>query len=183
MSEPVLTPSSEGTVISNCQGYLEVLWKMNVPVGLFYLRLGRALHGATLPSSIARMEMGRCYANAGELAIQSPELVYMEGFAHGPVPVPVHHAWLVSPTGEVIDPTWGESPQAQYYGVAYTTEFLLAQVEKQGCWGIGAEHLPQAILEQHPRNYLHPAWAPPAEAQDEVFRYIAERAPAPRKKA
>lgn len=183
MSEPVLTPSSEGTVISNCQGYLEVLWKMNVPVGLFYLRLGRAFTGAVLPSSIARMPMGRCYANAGELALESPELVYMEGFAHGCVPVPVHHAWLVTPRGEVIDPTWGESPDAQYYGVAYATEFLLAQVEEQRAWGIGAEHLPLSLLEKHPREYLHPGWAPHTDAQDEVFRYLTERKPAPRQKA
>lgn len=171
------TPDSSGpgTVISGCRQYVELLWTMKVPVGLFYLKLGHSFEGSTLPQSFPRMTPGYCYANAGELALAHPELTYVEGFACAKVPVPVHHAWLVTQDGEVIDPTWGAEPQGQYHGVAYRTEFLMEQVERSRHWGIGPEHLPLDVLSRHPKEYLHPAWAPGLAAQDEVFATFKDR--------
>lgn len=55
-------------------------------------------------------EKGRlkeCFRNAYRKAIDHPELTYVEGYAtvNG---LPVHHAWLLDPDGNVQDPTWRE---------------------------------------------------------------------------
>jgi hypothetical protein len=52
-----------------------------------------------------QFEMKECFYNAQRLAaISGGELRYFEGFATRIIPV--HHAWVVTPSGKVVDLTW-----------------------------------------------------------------------------
>jgi hypothetical protein len=58
-----------------------------------------------------------CYAAAGRWAIQSTEVVYIEGFAlDSEIDAWIPHAWLTDASGEVIDLAW-DAPGRAYHGV------------------------------------------------------------------
>jgi hypothetical protein len=74
-----------------------------------------------LPPDVSLMEAKHCYENASKLVMSHPDWRYCEGIAYTPkLPnVPFLHAWVVTPEGTVIDPTWGHIPGARYFGVPY----------------------------------------------------------------
>lgn len=97
-------------------------------------------------------ELKDCFANAGRecvfRAASTPHLTYVEGFAAGVIPV--HHAWLVTDDGQVIDPTWGTGraserfeelgsndigPGVAYRGIPVDQEALSKLVFRRGTWG------------------------------------------------
>jgi hypothetical protein len=76
------------------------------------------------------MEPNFCFHNAGQLAMVKKELTFVEGFVlRGKLPLPIHHAWCVTPEGFVVDPTLRtdpahDTPGREYYGVPFSTTFL-----------------------------------------------------------
>jgi len=56
-------------------------------------------------SSGHRFMQKQCFHNAQLLALENPDLQYVEGYAQGNAIIPVHHAWL-SLNGKLIDLTW-----------------------------------------------------------------------------
>lgn len=92
--------------------------------------------------------MKQCFENAGRHMIDDNELTYVEGyaFAHKLKGIPVHHAWLVTPDGEVIDPTWGShnpgfrgeryEPGIAYHGIPIKRDFLMKHLVRTGTWGV-----------------------------------------------
>ncbi len=54
-----------------------------------------------------RFKLKQCYYNAQSIVLGDPSntLRYFEGIAQGSI-LPVHHAWVVTPTDKVIDLTW-----------------------------------------------------------------------------
>jgi hypothetical protein len=99
----------------------------------YLLREGRYYPGRKLP---ARYKLGGprcCFANAKRLVRRSKDLIYAEGFAlylpraeFGSLAM-FHHAWAVTPEGEVLDPTLAESDaprvssadRYEYFGILY----------------------------------------------------------------
>jgi hypothetical protein len=77
-----------------------------------------------------RLEPKHCFYNAGKLAMLRKDLTYVEGFFwRGTLPIPIHHAWLITPEGFVIDPTIQENAAydaegREYWGVPFSTTFV-----------------------------------------------------------
>lgn len=69
-----------------------------------------------------RGRQGACYANAQYLASRRKGLRYAEGYATSVIPV--EHAWCVDAQGRVIDPTWDEKHQPDYFGIAFDSEHV-----------------------------------------------------------
>ena len=78
------------------------------PQGRFKLRRGR---------------MKRCFQNAFNWAQEFPQdLTYVEGYACRIIPI--HHAWCVDRDGNVIDPTWKNQQDCEYFGVPFSLKFV-----------------------------------------------------------
>lgn len=82
-------------------------------------------------------EMGEkkmCYRNSHHLALEH-DLIYCEGFAvSGGVGIPFEHAWCIDKDENVIDCTWDDG--VAYFGIAFTTSFILERADKTGIYGI-----------------------------------------------
>ncbi len=91
------------------------------------LRCGVPMESKPLPESIEAGAPGFCYWNCQQLAIASDSLTYAEGYAlHPDVGFPISHAWLLTPDGCAIDPTW-DSPGC-YFGVPLSTAWVQSVV-------------------------------------------------------
>lgn len=78
-------------------------------------------------------ELKRCYTNAWKLAVDHPELTYVEGWAQPKgLPFPVAHAWTVDKLGRVIDPTWPDVTHGVYFGVPLNTKYVTGLYLKKG---------------------------------------------------
>lgn len=91
-----------------------------------------------LPKGIKLGKMGRCYENAGKIALfDLPQLIYCEGYS---CPYfPVLHAWLLTKGGQVIDPTWQGRRgyhEVEYYGIAFKTDYLRELIIQAERWGV-----------------------------------------------
>lgn len=100
-----------------------------------------------------------CFSNAGRHLLGGRPraegvrgVYYAEGYAHAIIPI--HHAWLVTADGRVLDPTWHGQPLGgregerhgetrvglalgrAYMGVAFSTEALCAKLAKSRTWGM-----------------------------------------------
>jgi hypothetical protein len=89
-----------------------------------------------------------CFENAGRAVLDdTPGVTYVEGYAQGSI-IPVHHAWLVTDDGQVIDPTWGTGrnlpgfeaigpspPGEEYFGIPVGRDELVAILLGKKTWG------------------------------------------------
>ena len=94
-----------------------------------------------LPEGVTWGRRGECFRNAAMTLLEGGEARgwrYCEGYAHPGTGVPVWHAWLVTPAGEVIDPTWRPSlgTEREYFGVAFSAEWLWKTVRRTRRWGV-----------------------------------------------
>lgn len=94
-------------------------WEYGSPED-FVLRHGRAYEWAPLPEGFEYGEAKQCYANAANLVLlrdfpgasfyDGVDLTYVEGYAMSAnLGIAVEHAWVVTPDGAVIDPTWRDA--------------------------------------------------------------------------
>ena len=101
-------------------------------------------------------ELGDCFMNAQSHVMfgdSGEDLTYVEGYAIASnVPIAIHHAWLVTPDGEVIDPTWrgqkasafgidmkdepSVNPGVEYYGIPFDAEWLRLRAVETEVWGV-----------------------------------------------
>lgn len=90
-------------------------------------------------------ERGLCYLNAANAALDSIELVYVQGIAGATTSmcIPMEHAWLETEDGRVIDPTWGEDG-ANYRGVAIGDVALTGALKRGEVWG----HVDDELIEE-----------------------------------
>lgn len=92
------------------------------------------------PPGFRKMRDKRCYSNSVNALVsfgfKEQGYRYCEGFASGGI-IPVMHAWLVSPDGQVVDPTWRSA--TEYHGVVIETTWLFEQLLKNGYHGIMSE--------------------------------------------
>lgn len=84
-----------------------------------------------------------CFETAGRAALERPDVFfYVEGWAAGLVPI--HHAWLVTRDGVVVDPVWaGVSeedpnplPGEAYVGVPFHASSLRRRLLRTEVWGL-----------------------------------------------
>lgn len=86
------------------------------------------------------MEPRQCYWNAYTTVMEYREYTYVEGYAQMMF-MPVQHAWLEDPDGQVIDPTWAglemaKHGRATYAGIRFSSEFVLTHAARTGWTGI-----------------------------------------------
>lgn len=110
------------------------------------LDVGRAWLPQERPINIRPMQMKQCFRNAGTLALEHKNLTYVEGIAVSIIPI--HHAWCIDEQGRVVDPTWQDSDQCLYLGIAFETEFMRECVIDSGHWGLMLEHMKVGPLHQ-----------------------------------
>lgn len=148
----------------NVSAYLSAFTSLGVFFGPLYLLLGRAHNPALRPPAYSRQTRGQCYRNAGCLALDNPQLIYCEGYAvTARCPLPLHHAWCLTPDGCVVDNTWELDAGAEYVGVAFSSDFLAKHLASNRVWGVLAgDFLPTFVLDS-PAAFLHPAYMPPED--------------------
>lgn len=94
-----------------------------------------------MPSAVLSDKPGlakECFRNAAKTALRRRNLIYCEGFAVPDIGIqlPLSHAWLYDPeTGRVIETTWRE-PGLEYWGVAFTREYLATALLRRKYYGI-----------------------------------------------
>lgn len=88
------------------------------------LDCGILMKAKPLPRNIKHGSPKQCYWNCQELVFKRKNLTYVEGYAIAPqVPIPVSHAWLLTPEAYVIDPTWNP-PGVVYLGIPLSTNWV-----------------------------------------------------------
>lgn len=100
----------------------------------FMLKYGREWTPAALPPLYKRGALGDCYLNAARLAMQHRALTYVEGYCTWIGPM--EHAWCVTRTGRVVDPTWPASEHRSYFGIPFRTSFLARFIRDTGAYGL-----------------------------------------------
>lgn len=101
----------------------------------FVLTNGRAYKAAERPTGIRQGVMRQCFKNATELHLKcSKRYSYCEGYALNIIPV--LHAWCVDQDGNVVDPTWPDQQDCQYYGVEIPRQYLVRTMIETEHYGI-----------------------------------------------
>lgn len=106
-------------------------------------------------------KLGQCFRNALHAVWADPTLTYCEGWAAGKSGLPMHHAWVRTPTGEILDPTWrfpkkGEAA-FEYWGLPLQTEYVNRAVNKNNVYGLF--YTEWSLMTQAPESYLVPVAA------------------------
>lgn len=89
----------------------------------FVLEYGYWYDPIPSPDAMAMGKPNECFKNAFDLAMDSTDFIYCEGFALYEGGLRVHHAWVTDGQGRAIDNTWGK-PGVAYAGVPFLTDFL-----------------------------------------------------------
>lgn len=146
--------------------YLKAVAQLDVGLMYrFYLAYGHAFSPQALPSSFSPGTPRECYRNAGMLALEHSDLVYVEGLANNSV-LPVSHAWCVDLQGNVIDNTWTTTDQTTYFGVPVQTQALEEHISQTGYWGLFEGMAPAALVGGEFESLVHPDWMPGTKKQD-----------------
>lgn len=119
-----------------CVQLLDGLAQIDHLPAIFIRKMGRAWAPQACPPGITPGTKKQCYANAGILAMENPELTYVEGYACPPGLIPVNHAWCVDRQWRVVDNTFDDAAGAQYFGVPCSRGFLLSRISETGVWGL-----------------------------------------------
>ena len=93
-----------------------------------------------------------CYMNAGRIAMADATLTYVEGYATV-CGVPIEHAWTVTETGVVRDPTVKAGSVEEYFGVPFKTDYLRRTIVKTGVWGLFCRKNHE-LLDAAPEEFL-----------------------------
>lgn len=128
------------TLADALRDYVDGFARLGHPalVERFILRNGGAVQqAAKLPKRYAYGPKRQCFMNATQLVLRAPTLEYVEGFVMLPaLPLPIHHAWTVSPAGSAYDNTLPDTTGCQYLGVTFSREELRAAMRASGVYGL-----------------------------------------------
>jgi hypothetical protein len=114
-----------------------LMWKGHLPTE-FLLAHGRDYRIGPDSFKLPRGEIGQCFMNATHLAIERPELTYVEGkvACHG---IGIDHAWCVDAGGVVHDPTIRDGDDghiSDYFGVPFKTAYLCKAIVWNRYYGL-----------------------------------------------
>lgn len=134
-----MTTTTDNDVTRALRALNEGWRKLGNPNALyeFILRNGKQQAGSPLPEWMPMGVPRQCFANAAQLAL-SCGMTYVDGFAasHVLAGYPIHHAWVLGPEGEVIDPTWKTPEKCTYIGVSFDDDVLREHLLAAGTYGI-----------------------------------------------
>lgn len=93
-----------------------------------------------IPSKLRMGRMKECFRNSATVSVEWEDLCYCEGLAYRPGLIPVLHAWLVNSKGNVIDLTWKDAKDCEYYGVPFLRRYVLRSMCESGYYGVIDNH-------------------------------------------
>jgi len=83
------------------------------------------------PSWLRVGQQRNCFNNATTAAVTRSDLIYAEGYVLEPeLSIPVQHAWLLDASGAVIDPTYADTTDHAYFGIAFRRDFVVEMLPK-----------------------------------------------------
>lgn len=102
--------------------------------GEFVLLHGKAYKPAPFKGKKKPDKM--CFKNALHYALAN-NLKYVEGYAKpGYIEMAMDHAWCADEEGNVIDPTWRNGEEAEYYGVEFDPNLAVQMMVTAGYYGL-----------------------------------------------
>ena len=123
----------------------------------FVLQNGVGFTPSPLPKNVQRGQMKECFRNAFILMVGRDDLIYVEGYAAGVIPV--YHGWCIDKKGRVVDPTWGGDGQV-YFGVPFNSGFVRGatlRAKKYGLIDAWDQHWPLFSMDRE--TWIHPSYA------------------------
>lgn len=104
---------------------------------------------------INKMTDKECFSNCVKAMEIIPDTIYCEGLALSPtIPIPLHHAWLVTADGCVLDTTWREAG-AEYFGIPFAMSYLYKVLVKSGLYGVMDNYKFRQFLEHDASDFLY----------------------------
>lgn len=93
---------------------------------------------APLPAKLKRLAPKRCFANAQQSVLKAvaagkTPMTYVEGYGCSgalSTVIPIHHAWLIDDEGNVVDQTWESPETSTYFGLAFSTDYVVAKAKE-----------------------------------------------------
>ena len=103
----------------------------------FVLLNGRHFNVIPYPAKYKRRTayLKACFLNTYKLADKYPDLKYVEGYAKAERVCGGLHAWVVDPSGNVIDPTW-QNDATEYYGVIFNMDYVRRVLNQKKEYGV-----------------------------------------------
>jgi len=123
----------------------------------FILKHGKRFDGQKLQKPWEFDTVKQCFMNSQKLAMSDHTLTYVEGYVMALIPV--HHAWCVDLTGEVIDVTLRSAVDGTvYFGCKFQTRYVERCVLRREVWAsllsygrcplLTGEHSPSEALQK-----------------------------------
>lgn len=105
----------------------------------FLLEHGREFKAGRLPKRWLSQcgKWKECFRNSSLAALDNPKLRYVEGYATGVIPVPMHHAWCIDSNDDrVVDLTWKDQQKCAYFGVIFRAAWLRSFLLQHKVYGV-----------------------------------------------
>jgi hypothetical protein len=98
----------------------------------------------------------QCFKNAAGLALATG-FTYFEGYidVHG---VPIHHAWCVDDSKQIVDPTLTDPRILDYFGIPFNIEFVIRCATQTRYYGVLDNIGLAKIYKMDPMEFLDPKW-------------------------
>lgn len=156
-------------VIEDVRSYLEQVRDLmaaakGASTALYDLMLehGRYYAPAPLPADVEEGTPGDCFRDASTLSLNRPDLIYVEGWATSGI-LPVEHAWCVTESGFVIDPTWAaigddDWERREYFGIPIKYHWHRQMILARTYFGVfhpGPPDWIPPVLGEPPENWVH----------------------------
>lgn len=143
----------------------------------YVIEHGQLYPGRDLPADIERGEVKECFTNAIMCSVRYGH-AYVEGYAcraRGDdviIGFAIHHAWCVDKEGRVIDPTWDDPADCEYFGVTFDVDWVISL----GYTGMAIEtKLREQVTKQRRRTELELGWGPRTRKAHVIDSYIGDR--------
>ena len=138
MSETLDLQGHQRAAIDNHLSMLSAVENPGRGFAAFMLAHGRYYTPCELPARMKRGTVKRCFANAQGAVVRAiragrEPLTYVEGYACSgglSIALPIHHGWLADANGNVVDPTWEFPARSSYFGVAFSSAYVLGKAER-----------------------------------------------------
>jgi hypothetical protein len=117
----------------------QIFEKLGAPRLMERIVLKHGVGGMGSPHNFKMLKMGECFYNAAVTACinNKHDLTYCEGYAiRQGLPLPIHHAWLMTPDNRVIDVTWNDATECEYLGLKIEDARLRRWLLKCKTYGI-----------------------------------------------
>jgi len=130
--------------MSNVQAYLQQtvdgLEKLGHPALMQRFVLNNGKEFIAMPFIGKHKKPKQCYKNAMLFAYRYliKDIQYVEGYAlRQSIGFPMEHAWCVhKETGVVLDPTWDNPEECEYFGVIIPMQKAMDTIIENGVYGI-----------------------------------------------